>query len=253
MTRSILVSGAGTGMGRAVAIRLAEAGARIILLGRHRDSLEETRSLLVVPDRHVLVEADLRDASSLRDGLSNAELETLQAVVANAGIGGENHYGPEDRWGEIIETNLTGTYYLINECLPYLRLDRHEDFRQIVVTSSVLARLGVPGYSAYCASKAGLLGLMRVWAKTFASENILVNAITPGWVDTEMAREGLDTFARTKGVPYQEALAEQMDMVPLGKMSRPEEIAELVQFLLSGVQNSITGQVLDINNGAVMP
>jgi len=253
MARSILVSGAGSGIGRAVALRLASAGHQILLLGRTRSSLEETRSLLPDPDMHHIVEADVCDPNSIRDALIKTEITRLHGLVANAGVGGENHYGPEDRWGEIINTNLSGAYYLVNEALPYLRLERKEDFRHIVLISSVLARLGVPGYSAYCASKAGMLGLMRVWAQTFASENILVNAICPGWVDTEMARDGLESFARSSGTAFEEVLGKQMAMVPLGKMSQPVEIGELVYFLLCGAQSSITGQVLDINNGAIMP
>ncbi len=253
MARTILVSGAGSGIGRAVAQRLGSAGHQVLLLGRTESALQETRALLPDPDTHLTAVANVCDPQSIREALIKTEITRLHGVVANAGVGGENHYGPEDRWGEIINTNLSGVYYLINEALPYLRLERKEDFRHIVLISSVLARLGVPGYTAYCASKAGLLGLMRVWAQTFAAENILVNALCPGWVDTEMAREGLDAFAHASGVSFEEALAEQMSMVPLGKMSKPVEIGELVYFLLCGAQSSITGQALDINNGAIMP
>ena len=252
MANTILVSGAGSGIGRAVAVRMAKAGKNLILLGRTERRLTETKKLLAEPKRHQVVVADVCDAESLRQGLSQLEPGALLGVVANAGIGGENQYGPEDRWREILDTNLTGVYFLVNEALPYLRLNRKEDYRHIVIVSSVLARLGVPGYAAYCASKAGLLGLMRVWARTFASEKILVNALCPGWVETEMAREGLATFAKSKGLNLETVYQEQMEHVPLNRMSQPEEIAELIQFLVSGAQNSITGQVLDINNGAIM-
>ena len=116
----------------------------------------------------------------------------------------------------------------------------------------MLARLGVPKYSAYCASKAGLLGLIRSWAAEFAVERILVNAICPGWVDTEMAKEGLENIAKASGRSVEGVREAEMDRVPLGKMSSPSEVAALVQFLVSGSQTSITGQALDINGGAVM-
>ena len=251
--RSILVSGAGSGIGRAIALKLAESGFEIFLLGRDLEKLEQTRALLPSPDTHTSIAADVRDAKSLRQGFLDADMTSLHTIVACAGIGGENHYGPEDRWSDIVSTNLDGTYYTINEALPYLRLERKEDFRHIVLISSVLARIGVPGYAAYCASKAGMLGLMRVWAQTFASENIMVNTLCPGWVETDMAREGLETFAQSRGTTYEETYQEQMSYVPLGKMSRPVEVAELVHFLVSGAQTSITGQVYDINNGAFMP
>lgn len=250
----VLVSGAGSGIGRAVCRLLAARGSHLVLLGRSRDSLEETRSLLDDVDRHVVIPADIRDQEGLRAGLGNVELEHLHAVVSSAGIGGENQYGPEDRWQEIVDTNLTGTYNLVNELLPYLKAsrEREDDYRHILVVSSILARLGVPGYTAYCASKAGLLGLVRSWANTFARDNILVNALCPGWVETDMAREGLESFAINTGKTYDEAYEQQMAAVPLHKMSKPEEVASFVAYLISDGQVSITGQTLDINNGALM-
>ena len=119
--------------------------------------------------------------------------------------------------------------------------------------SSILARLGVPGYSAYCASKAGLLGLMRSLAAELCRENILVNALCPGWVNTVMAHEGLEGMAEAMKISKSEAYEIAMSQVPLRKMSEPEEIARMVGFLISDSQNSITGQTLDVNNGALMP
>jgi NAD(P)-dependent dehydrogenase (short-subunit alcohol dehydrogenase family) len=121
-----------------------------------------------------------------------------------------------------------------------------------VIVSSVLARLGVPGYSAYCASKAGLLGLTRSLAAELAPEKILVNAICPGWVRTEMADAGIRDMALGSGQSREQILTAQMSQIPLGKMSEADEIGRLIRFLVSGEQTSITGQALDINNGARM-
>ncbi len=251
MKKMILVSGAGSGIGRAIAQVLAEADYPVLLMGRTRHSLEETMGLLKMPDRHAIVCADIREATAVRAGLQEVKPQ-LQGVIANAGLGGENHYGDEDRWHQIVDTNLTGTYQLVREALPYFA-PKEDGYRQIVLISSVLARLGVPGYSAYCASKAGLLGLMRSWAVELAAEKILVNAICPGWVQTDMATQGLRTFAETSGKSYETIYQEQMSDVLLGKMSEPEEIANLIKFLLSSEQSSITGQTIDMNNGALMP
>ncbi len=255
MSKRVLISGAGSGIGLATAQRLASQGYSLVLLGRGEEKLEQALESLPNPDDHAIAPADVGDAASLRAGLAAADIESLYAIVANAGIGGENQYGPEDRWRDIIQTNLTGVYYLVNEALPYLKTNRADDgdYRHIVVISSILARLGVPGYTAYCASKAGLLGLVRSWAQAFCDENILVNAVCPGWVNTDMARQGLDAFAQGAGKSYDEVFQEQMAQVPLGKMSEPEEIAELIAFLCSEAQCSITGQTLDVNNGALMP
>ena len=251
MKKMILISGAGSGIGRAISKSLADAGYSIILLGRNRQALEETLALLDTPSNHSIITADIRNAQSIRAGLQE-EKPVLQGVVANAGLGGENQYGDNDRWHDIVETNLTGTYQLVQEALPYFSA-KANGFRQIVIIASILARLGVPGYSAYCASKAGLLGLMRSWAVELAAEKILVNAICPGWVNTQMAVQGLESFAETSGKTYEKIYDEQMSQVLLGKMSEAEEIANLIKFLISENQSSITGQTLDINNGALMP
>ena len=138
---------------------------------------------------------------------------------------GENTYGESDRWNHIIDINLSGTYYTVMECLPLLRRD-NEAYTNVLITSSCLAKFGVPNYTAYCASKTGLLGMTRALAVELASEKILVNALCPGWVDTEMAREGIQLLADRAGVPYEEAYKEQMGYVPLGKMSTPEELGK---------------------------
>jgi NAD(P)-dependent dehydrogenase (short-subunit alcohol dehydrogenase family) len=253
--KTYLVSGAGSGIGRAIAIALASASEenQILLLGRNQEALLETRSFLNDPQRHAILLADIRDQEVLSAEFRRIRLETqeLAGVIANSGVGGENHYGPKDRWNEIVDTNLSGTYQLINEALPALRGSSWE-YKHIVVVSSILSRIGVPQYSAYCASKSALLGLVRSWASEFAQDRILVNAVCPGWVETEMAREGLRQMAQNSGISYDEALARQMAYVPLRKMSQPEEIGALIRFLVSGAQCSMTGQTLDINNGAYM-
>jgi len=122
----------------------------------------------------------------------------------------------------------------------------------MIFVSSVLGKMGVPSYSAYCASKTGILGLTRVLALDWAKDNILVNAICPGWVNTKMAKEGLDFLGSAMNKPFEQIYKEQMELQPLAKWSEPEEIAALVEYLVSPVQRSITGQAIDINNGSMM-
>ncbi len=252
MTQTIVVTGAGTGIGLAIAKTLAERDYSLILLGRDGARLDSARQTLNHPDRHQCFSCDVRKKENLRSALSKSQVAALHAVVVNAGVGGENHAGADDRWQEIIDTNLTGSYHTVQECLPYLKKNS-DGFRKIVFISSILARLGIPGYSAYCASKAGILGLMRSLAHELSRDKILVNALCPGWVNTNMAHEGLQGFADFLKVSKDEAEQQAMSQVPLGKMSEPFEIARLVEFLISDNQISITGQTLDINNGALMP
>ncbi|OKS88611.1 SDR family NAD(P)-dependent oxidoreductase [Mucilaginibacter polytrichastri] len=247
MSKIYIISGAGSGIGRAIAQKIASAGNQCVLLGRNLDKLLQTLTTLDGTNHQVLV-ADIRDKESLANAASQLGNLPISALIANSGIGGENYWGTEDRWDAIIDTNLTGTYNFVNTFLPNLRLA--EGDKHILITSSVLARLGVPDYPAYCASKAGLLGLMRSWAVQFAKENILVNAICPGWVDTDMARSGLQSIADSIGITKQAFYDIAMQSVPLRRMSQPEEIADMVYYLVN--QRSVTGQALDINGGAVM-
>lgn len=241
-------------MGRATAIELSKhADNHLILVGRRQEALEETLHLLRNKANHLVLASDVSRGSEFKNAFSaiQPEKRNIYAVFANAGIGGENHFGDGDRWGEIIDTNLTGTYNTIMECLPYLRQST-ENYRHVLITSSCLARFGVPNYTAYCTSKTGLLGLTRALAVELAADKILVNALCPGWVETDMARAGIQKLADRTGVPYTESYEEQMGFVPLGRMSLPEEIGHLVDFMFSGKQTSITGQGIDINNGSYM-
>jgi NAD(P)-dependent dehydrogenase (short-subunit alcohol dehydrogenase family) len=256
MTRTIVISGAGSGIGRAAAVELAKASpdTSFVLIGRRAGPLEETASLLPKAQQHPIVTVAQDDQDALRRALSKMDLPSrnVVGVVANAGVGGENRYGEGDRWDEIININLSGTYYLIGECMPALMASKTKP-RNIVIVSSILARMGVPGYTAYCASKAGLLGLMRSLATSHAKHDIYVNAVCPGWVETDMARMGIDLLAKHTKQSYDKAYADQMAMVPTRKMSTPAEVGGLISYIMCSGQASFTGQCFDINNGALMP
>jgi NAD(P)-dependent dehydrogenase (short-subunit alcohol dehydrogenase family) len=247
MAKTYLISGAGSGIGKAIAQQLSAEGHTCILLGRNADNLHQTLQGLQ-RGAHTMLTADIKDKKSLSWAAAKLDGIAIDGLIANSGIGGENYWGDDDRWHDIIETNLTGTYNFVNTFLPYISKGSGE--KHILITSSILARLGVANYSAYCASKAGLLGLMRSWAVQYAPQNILVNAICPGWVDTDMSQQGLQGIADGIGITKQAFYDIAMQSVPLRRMSQPAEIAALVSYLLN--QGSITGQAIDINCGAVM-
>ncbi len=229
----VVVTGAGTGIGRAIATRLVADGARVSTLARDVSRLD-------VGEGHA---CDIRDRGQVEAVFDR--IGPLDALVANAGIGGPNEPGPGDRFEDLVATNLTGTYWCA-------RSAERLGARHIVVVASILARIGVPGYTGYCASKAGLLGLVRSFAAELGPDGVQVNAICPGWVDTSMAWEGIDGFAEAIGGTREEAYAEAMKAVPLGRMSKPEDIAGTVRWLLSPDARGVTGQAIDQNGGAFM-
>lgn len=244
--KTALITGAGSGIGRATAKYLYARDWNLILLGRRIATLRET-SINMDTHRVQCIEADVSSLEEMQKAANTCSKSSIQLLVANAGKGGENHYGPEDRWEPIIQTNLSGTYHTIR---AFQHLLQKENYSNIVIISSVLARLGVANYTAYCASKAGLLGLCRSLAIEMAPHKILVNAICPGWVDTQMAQDGMQGIADGLNISKTEFYEMAMKEVPLGKMSQADEIAALINYLAN--QQSITGQSIDINNGSIM-
>lgn len=229
--RHVVVTGAGTGIGAAIARRLRAEGATVTGIAR---DVERVR-----PNVDRAIACDIRDQAQVEAAFAQLEAP-LYALCANAGIGGENHPGRDDRFADIVQTNVLGTYWTIRGALGL-------DAERIVVTSSILARIGVPQYTGYCASKAALLGLVRSFAAELAPR-VSVNAICPGWVATEMSWAGLDELGPTR----EEAHAQAMSYVPMGRMSEPEEIAGTVAWLLSDEARLVTGQAIDHNGGAWM-
>lgn len=254
---TIIITGAGSGIGSAAAVAFSRLpSTRVVLIGRRREPLEETAAKC--EGEAIVHDQDVADREAWKAFLRSEELGLaafpLVGVFANAGVGGPNRFadGEGDRWEEIIRTNLTGTYVTVESCKPYLDAAASIGPRHVVVTSSVLARFGVPGQAAYVASKTGLLGLVRSWATEWSDSGVLVNAICPGWVETEMARNSIQAMADQSGRSYEEELGVQSQLLPTGRISQPEEVAELVVWLMSGAQRSMTGQGIDINNGSYM-
>lgn len=260
---TILITGAGSGIGAATAKLLSQReGIRLLLVGRRKGPLDDVCASLSHADKHVTASVDVSDARALVDflGSSLADLarSPLVAVFANAGVGGPNTFGDDDRWEEIIRINLTGTYNTVQACHPWLR--RAQGVKHVLVTSSVLARFGVPGQSAYVASKTGLLGLVRSLAMEWSGEGVMVNALCPGWVDTEMAQASIQAMADAEGISFEASKNKQEALLPSGAMSSPEDMAQWVDFLFSGLGEPLdkrrvgtfTGQALDVNSGSWM-
>lgn len=248
--RVAVVTGAGTGIGRAIALRLAAAGARVALLGRRRAPLEEAAA--AAKGGALVRSVDVRDRADVDRAFDEVahHLGPLHVLVANAGVGGPDVVDGEDRFEEVVRTNLDGAYFCLRA------FERHlapgPEPRQAIVISSCVARFGVPGIAAYSAAKAGQLGLVRSFAAELAPRGVRVNAICPGWVETDMAAARMREIAAEQGRPFADVRRELLASVPLQRISEPEEVAGLVLFLCSPDAAGLTGQALDPNNGAWM-
>jgi NAD(P)-dependent dehydrogenase (short-subunit alcohol dehydrogenase family) len=250
--RHVVVTGASSGIGRAIAARLGGEGATVSLLARRTADLQATAAQVVAAGGQAAVFAcDVTDEKGVESAFSAACADhgPLFACVANAGIGGPNAAGADDRFRAIVETNLFGTYHTFRAAESRLEAD---GVRHLIATASILARFGVAGYTGYCASKAAILGMVRAFALELARRDVQVNAICPGWVETDMAWEGIDGMASAMGVDRAKAVAVAMKAVPLGRMGKPSEVAGTVAWLLSDDARGVTGQGIDINGGAWM-
>lgn len=252
--RHIVITGAGTGIGRAISLRLATEHAKLSLLARNEQNLADTAKLALDEGAaSVHVEpCDIRKPAAVGHAFARIARAhgAIHVLVANSGIGGPNLPGKRDRFDDLIKTNLNGTYACLRAAQAYLAPG--PELRHLVVIASVLARIGIPGYTGYCASKAALLGLVRALAVELAPDKVQVNAVCPGWVNTSMADQGLDMMAKAMGIPREQAFEIAMQSVPLRRMSEPEDVAGLVAWVASNDARGVTGQGLDMNGGSFM-
>jgi NAD(P)-dependent dehydrogenase (short-subunit alcohol dehydrogenase family) len=250
--RKCLVTGGGTGIGAGIARRLAANGADVAVLGRRRAPLAATAAALKQAGaKAVAVTADVTDEAAVRRAVDRAAkaLGGLDVLVNNAGVGGANACalpGPE-RWDEVVRTNLDGVFFATRAALRHL-----PDGARIVSISSVLGRFGVPGYTAYCASKHGVIGFGKALALELAPRRITVNTICPGWVDTAMAKAGMEGIAAAMDVSFEAARAHALADVPLGRILQPDEIGDLVAWLCGDAASGMTGQAISHCGGQVM-
>ena len=250
--RAALVTGGGRGIGRAIAQALAGPDTLVVVAGRSRKHLDETVTALEQRGgRALAVELDVTDETSVAKAMQAVRGVTshLDVLVNNAGMGGGEPIAGSDvaRWRQTIDTNLTGMYLVSREAVLLMGTGG-----RIVNLSSVLGRFGVPGYTAYCASKHGVIGFTRALALELVVQQITVNAVCPGWVDTDMAAQGMQQGAAAMGTTFEDFRDRAIGAVPIKRIIKPEEVARLVSFLASPGASAITGQTYNICGGQTM-
>jgi NAD(P)-dependent dehydrogenase (short-subunit alcohol dehydrogenase family) len=250
--RSVFVTGGGKGIGRAIALAFATPGAFVAIASRGIQHLEATAAEIRDRGAEALaIETDVTSEESIDAVFAEYRRHraTLDVLVNNAGLGGGEPVAGSDiaRWRRVIETNIGGTYLVTRGALPLMRRGG-----RVINLSSVLGRFGVPGYTAYCASKHGVIGFTRALALETAPQGITVNAICPGWVETEMAVQGMHGGARAQGITYEQFRERALGAVPIGRIIQPDEVARLVRFLASPDAEAITGQTYNICGGQTM-
>lgn len=235
-----LVTGGSRGIGRAVCVRLAQSGYRVII--NYVSNAEEAQKTLELvreagQDGEVL-QFDVSDRRQTTEALEawerNHPEEYIEVLVNNAGIRRDNIMAlmPEEDWTRVVDITLKGFY---NVTQPLLQAMMFHKFGRIVNLASVSGIKGMPGQANYSAAKGGLIAATKALAQEVARKNVTVNAIAPGFIKTDMV-EGLDEAALKK-------------TIPANRFGTPEEVAELVAFLVSPHAGYITGDVISINGG----
>jgi len=237
-----LVTGGNRGIGAAVCIRLASEGAKIAFTGRDPKAAEKVVAEIKNIGRDVLfLEADVTDKKRIDEAVSDLvkQFGPIDIVVNNAGITRDGLFirMKDADWNEVIDTNLTGIFN-VTQAVSKLMLKQKKG--SIINISSVIGLVGNAGQANYAASKAGIIGLTKALAKEFASRNIRVNAIAPGFIETEMTKK-LSDDVRERA----------LSQISLGYFGEPGDIAAATAFLASDDARYITGQVLVVDGGMV--
>lgn len=252
--RIALVTGSGRGIGRAIAIALAQAGAKVALTARSVGELSEVVHAIRNAGGHaVALAADLtqKDAPASVLAQTEAQLGPIDILVNNAGIGSSSDPRPiadfnDDFWDLTLLLNLTVPYKLSKAVLPHMR---EKQWGRIINIASINGKMPSLHGAAYTASKHGLLGLTRTLALEVAREGITVNAICPGPVHTLMNDKRLEYDAARRGIPFEEI---ERSMTPIGGRLEPEDIAPLAVYLASSEARMVTGQAYNICGGVLL-
>lgn len=243
IVRTAFVTGASRGIGKACAVALAAAGARVVVAARTLDRCEEVAAeIRALGHQAMAVAIDLSSKESIVQAIGQAakDFGPIHILVNNAGITKDGlalRMKIED-WTSVIDTNLSGSFYASQAVMQGMMKER---WGRIINIASVVGQMGNAGQANYVAAKAGLIGLTKSLARELASRNITVNAVAPGFISTDMT-----------AVLSEDLKQKMLVNIPLARFGASEDIAEAVKFLASDAAGYITGHVLDVNGGMYM-
>jgi len=243
--RRALVTGGGRGIGLAIARSLAADGATLVLTGRNAERLDAAAEELGATAQVL----DMEDRGAIANGV--AALGDIDILVNNAGVavGAPLHRTDDATWDRVQQINVHGPYALMRALVPGMA---KRGWGRVVNISSLAGLTGQAYTSAYCASKHALIGLTRALAVEYARAGVTVNAICPGWVETDMARDAIDRIARSTGRDEEAARDTLAGASPQGRLVTAEEVAALTSMLCSEGARGIHGQAIPVDGGTVM-
>ena len=241
--RTAFITGASRGIGRACALALSQAGARVALAARNLGQLEELATDIRSHGREAYAIAiDMSNTESIQAAFAKTakEFGPVSILVNNAAItkDGLALRMKKDDWDTVLATNLSGAFFATQQVLPHMMRER---WGRVINISSIVGETGNPGQANYVASKAGLIGLTKALAQEMGSRNITVNAVAPGFIETDMTAK-----------LSQELKDNLVGHVALKCIGKPEDVAAAVRFLASEEARYITGHVLNVNGGLYM-
>jgi len=241
--RTAFVTGASRGIGRAIALRLCQSGHDIVVASPEVDNNEKVAAeIRAAGGKAITLDFDVTSLDSIKQGVATAlkELGKIEVLVNNAGItrdGLAMRMKPDD-WRLVLEINLNGAFFATQQVLPGMLRER---WGRIINIASVVGQMGNPGQANYVTSKAGIIGLTKALAQEVGSRGITVNAVAPGFIETDM----------TAKLP-QEVKDRMLATVALRRPGQPEDVANAVNFLASADASYITGHVVNVNGGMYM-